>query len=382
MSPERRSRPDPIVEVAPEQPERRGRPSEVIVEVAPEVSPERRSRPDPIVEVAPDQPERRPRPEVVTEVAPEVAPDRERERPEVIVEVAPEVAPEARARRGDGGGGAFRVALDLKARSAPVGGGTAAGSDHDAAVDRSRLLDLLRQEGILHASESQPVLSGDGTPARWMLDSLPVTLAPPGADLAAHCLLRLLDGFEGRQLATYGLTGVPLVQGCVLHGAGRYRGVLVRKERKPHGSRKLIEGKLDLAEPVVIVDDSVSSGRSMLACADALEAAGFQVEGGICLVRFDYERGFSRMIERGYRMAAVFDIREDFMRHMDGESPVPLNPTKDLPQLSGLADRGRRRPASRRRGQAGHGRVPADGAGAPAPAPARPGATKPPGGAG
>ncbi len=200
-------------------------------------------------------------------------------------------------------------------------------------TERTQLLDLLRRDGILHASETQPVLSGDGTPARWMLDSLPVTLGAPGADLAARALLRLLDGFEGTQLATYGLTGVPLVQGCVLRGGGRYRGVLVRKERKPHGSRKLIEGKLDPAEPVVIVDDSVSSGRSMLACADALEAAGFHVEGGICLVRFDYERGFSRMVQRGYRMAAVFDIREDFMRHMDGEAPVPLNPTKDLPEL-------------------------------------------------
>ncbi len=167
-----------------------------------------------------------------------------------------------------------------------------------------------------------------------MLDSLPVTLGPPGAELAARCLLRLLEDFEGHQLATYGLTGVPLLQGCVLHGGDRYRGALVRKERKPHGSRKLIEGRLDPAEPVVIVDDSVSSGRSMLACADHLEASGFQVEGGICLVRFDYDRGVSRMIERGYRMASVFDIREDFMRHMDGEAPVPVNPTKDLPDLS------------------------------------------------
>ncbi len=199
--------------------------------------------------------------------------------------------------------------------------------------ERTRLLQLLMQDGILHASEDQPVLSGDGTPARWMLDSLCVSLGSQGAHLAGGCLLRLLEDFEGCQLATYGLTGVPLLQACVLRGEGRYRGLLVRKERKPHGSLKLIEGKFDPAEPVVIVDDSVSSGRAMLACADQLEAAGFQVEGGICLVRFDYERGISRMIERGYRMASVFDIREDFMRHMDGEAPVPTNPTKAFPAL-------------------------------------------------
>ena len=162
-----------------------------------------------------------------------------------------------------------------------------------------------------------------------MLDSLSVTLTPRGADLAARCLIELLEGFESRQLATYGLTGVPLMQGCILHGAGHYRGALVRKERKRHGAMKLIEGRLDPSYPVVVVDDSISSGYSMLECARRLEAAGFEVEGGVCLVRFDFDQGPARMLESGYRIAAVFDIWEDFIRHMDGEVPYPLNPTKD-----------------------------------------------------
>jgi orotate phosphoribosyltransferase/AMMECR1 domain-containing protein len=166
-----------------------------------------------------------------------------------------------------------------------------------------------------------------------MLDSLCVTLTPRGAELAARSLLRELRNFEGRQLATYGVTGIPLLEGCILHGRGRYRGVLVRKQRKAHGSLKLIEGQLDRSEPVVIVDDSVSSGYTMEACAERLEQAGFHVEGGACLVRFDYARGMSRMIERGYRMAAVFDIYEDFIRHMDGEVAYPLNPTADFGEL-------------------------------------------------
>src|SRR5215212_629151 len=118
--------------------------------------------------------------------------------------------------------------------------------------ERAELLDLLRRDAILHRSDEQPVLSRDGSSARWMLDSLSVSLTPRGAQLAAHCLLDKLGSFESRQLATYGLTGVPLLQGCVLLGGGRYRGALVRKETKKHGSLKIIEGKLDPAEPVVI----------------------------------------------------------------------------------------------------------------------------------
>jgi orotate phosphoribosyltransferase/AMMECR1 domain-containing protein len=205
--------------------------------------------------------------------------------------------------------------------------------------EHAELLELLRRDAILYRSDEQPVLSRDGSSARWMLDSLAVTLTPRGAELAARCLLRTLAPFEGRQLATFGLTGVPLLQGCVLQGHGRYTGVLVRKERKAHGSLKLVEGRLDTTEPVVMIDDSVSSGHSMLACARRLEEAGFQVEGGVCLVRFGYDRGTARMLAAGYRAAAVFDIYEDFIRFMDGEPDYPLNPTK---QLLPAAQAGRR----------------------------------------
>jgi orotate phosphoribosyltransferase/AMMECR1 domain-containing protein len=196
---------------------------------------------------------------------------------------------------------------------------------------RGRLLALLLRDGILHRSDTQPVLSGDGRSARWMLDSLAVTLTPEGADLAARALLERLDGFESRQLATYGLTGVPLLQSCIVASGGRYRGALVRKERKPHGARKLIEGRLAVDEPVVIVDDSINSGYSLLTCAHQLESAGFEVEGGVCLVRFDYAAGPALLHRSGYRVDAVYSIFEDIIGSVPGEAPYVLNPTKAPP---------------------------------------------------
>src|SRR5215207_11541138 len=81
---------------------------------------------------------------------------------------------------------------------------------------RAELLELLQLGAILYRSEKQPVLSRDGTSARWMLDSLAVTLSPRGAELAGKCILELLKRFDGHQIATYGLTGVPILQSCVL----------------------------------------------------------------------------------------------------------------------------------------------------------------------
>ena len=195
---------------------------------------------------------------------------------------------------------------------------------------RAELLDLLRRRGILYRSETQPVLSRDGTSARWMLDSLSVTLSPRGAELAGQCVLELLKRFDGKQIATYGLTGVPILQSCVLQD-NRYRGLLVRKERKQHGSCKLIEGEIDPREPVIIIDDSVSSGTCMTEANERLEAAGLRVEGGICLVRFGWRNGYALMQERGYHMEAVYDIWDDFIAHMDDEEKPLANPSKWFP---------------------------------------------------
>ncbi|HEX5889546.1 MAG TPA: hypothetical protein VFY61_12625, partial [Pyrinomonadaceae bacterium] len=203
--------------------------------------------------------------------------------------------------------------------------------------ERIELLDMLRSRGILHRSETQPILSRDGSSGRWMLDSLAVTLTTRGAELAGKCLLQLLKRFEGRQLATYGLTAVPILQSCILQDDS-YRGLLVRKERKAHGSLKLIEGVIDPSEPVVLIDDSVSSGISMEEATARLEEAGLRVEGGICLVRFGWYGGYARMQERGYHMEAVYDIWDDFISVMPNEEQPLANPSKWFPKFEWHAE--------------------------------------------
>jgi len=199
--------------------------------------------------------------------------------------------------------------------------------------ERAELLDLLLQDGILRRGETQPVCSRDGTSARWMLDSLPVTLTPRGAHLAGRLLLDKLKQFDGRQLATYGLTAVPILQSAILQSGGEYHGLLVRRDRKPHGSQKLIEGRIDPLEPVIMIEDSIASGTSVSEGIARLEAAGLRVEGCIALVRFGWEGGCSDLCERGYHVEAVYDIFEDFMSRMEGEEGPDYNPTKGFADL-------------------------------------------------
>ena len=200
-------------------------------------------------------------------------------------------------------------------------------------ADRRELLDLLLRRGILYRSENQPVLSRDGSSARWMLNSLAFTLEARGAELAGRCLLHLLARFDGRQLATYGLIGVPVMQACIMQSGGHYKGLLVRKEAKTYGAVRIVEGEIDPGEPVILVDDSIASGAAFREGCERLEKAGLRVEGGVCLVRFGWESGFAGLQEDGYHMEAVFDVFEDIMANMPDE-PAPLkNPTKIFPDF-------------------------------------------------
>lgn len=197
--------------------------------------------------------------------------------------------------------------------------------------DRRELLDILLQRGILFRSEDQPVLSRDGSSARWMLNSLAFTLETRGAELAGRCLLALLERFDGRQLATYGLIGTPILQSCILQSGGKYRGLLVRKEAKTYGAVRIIEGDLDPNEPVILVDDSIASGTAFREGCERLEKAGLRVEGGVCLVRFGWESGCADLQEKGYHLEAVYDVFEDIMANMPDEPDPVRNPTKIFP---------------------------------------------------
>lgn len=196
--------------------------------------------------------------------------------------------------------------------------------------DRKELLALVLRQGFVRSTSERPLYANGGGPAPWMLDTLQFTLSAEGASLAARCLAPLLESFESRQLATFGTTAVPVLQSCVLAGGPSWRGLLIRKERKPHGAFKLVEGAIDRSQPVVLVDDTLATGESVSRAVDALWEEGLDVEGVVCLVRMG-AGGVSRVEERGIRVEAVLDLEDDlFPLIPEGASTGPLNPTKWL----------------------------------------------------
>jgi orotate phosphoribosyltransferase/AMMECR1 domain-containing protein len=179
------------------------------------------------------------------------------------------------------------------------------------AKDREELRRFLQKDGVLHAGLEQPIRGRDARQASWMFYSWNCSLTGRGAHLAGRLILDKLKSFNSRQLATFGYTGVPLMVASILQGHDRYTGLVIREARKVYGASRRIDGPADKSQPVVIVDDSLSSGTSLRQAIAALEEDGFEVEGAIALVNFPYRGGLEWASALGYRVDWIFDAWED-----------------------------------------------------------------------
>jgi orotate phosphoribosyltransferase len=92
----------------------------------------------------------------------------------------------------------------------------------------------------------------------------------------------------------------------------------VRKEAKQHGTQQLIEGwRGEPGDPVVIVEDTCTTGASVVKTIEQAEAAGWKVVAAICLV--DREEGGREAIEKHCPFHALFTARE-LLAAMDQKS--------------------------------------------------------------
>ena len=65
--------------------------------------------------------------------------------------------------------------------------------------------------------------------------------------------------------------------------------IYVRSKPKDHGAGKQIEGKLTAGQKVVLIDDLISTGGSVLGAVEATRREGGEVLGVNCLRIFSYE---------------------------------------------------------------------------------------------
>lgn len=82
----------------------------------------------------------------------------------------------------------------------------------------------------------------------------------------------------------------------------------VRSGAKDHGRQNRIEGRLEAGQKVVVVEDLISTGGSVIDVVDALREAGAEVVGIVSIFTYGMKKGLERLAEADIRNISLTDF--------------------------------------------------------------------------
>ncbi|HLN76070.1 MAG TPA: orotate phosphoribosyltransferase [Nocardioidaceae bacterium] len=150
-------------------------------------------------------------------------------------------------------------------------------------TDRDALLDQIKTKAVVHGK----VTLSSGKEADYYVDLRRVTLDAEAAPLVGRVMLELTKDWEYD--AVGGLTlGADPVALSMLHAAAdagrKLDAFVVRKAEKTHGMQRRIEGPDVKGRRVLAVEDTSTTGGSVLTAVEALREAGADVVGVAVIV--------------------------------------------------------------------------------------------------
>ncbi len=177
---------------------------------------------------------------------------------------------------------------------------------------RERLRALIEEHCLL--TEGNYTLS-TGVKSTFYFDCKRITLKGEGLALIADLLLEEIDRLPEPPDAIGGLTmGADFITAAVIVRAFQtnrrvVHGSIVRKEPKKHGTMNKVENELPAGTRMVVVDDVVTSGRSIFKACEEFKAEGYTIVGVLALV--DREQGGIEQLRTNYEhTTALFKARE------------------------------------------------------------------------
>jgi len=184
-------------------------------------------------------------------------------------------------------------------------------SDRLLRRDRAPLL-----HAILNAIRIGEFTLSSGAKSDFYIDARTVTMNPAvmsklGCAIFAHARLLGAVAIGGPATAAIPMaTAAALVSTAYTDAAPLKKSFYVRSEAKKHGTKCLIEGLVPAAdEKVLLVDDVLTSGGSLLRAAEAVRAEGAKIVGALVIVDRQ-EGGVQKLDEERIEVCALYKKSE------------------------------------------------------------------------
>jgi len=147
-------------------------------------------------------------------------------------------------------------------------------------------LEALRRHLLEHAVRTGEFTLKSGRRSTWFIDAKQTVCRPEGMLLVAESVLEVIpDDTTAIGGLTMGADPVAFVTAAVACTVGRpLKAFSVRKEQKDHGAGGQVAGALDPDDRVVVTEDAVTRGTSILQAVEAVRAAGAEVVMAVAVV--------------------------------------------------------------------------------------------------
>jgi orotate phosphoribosyltransferase len=170
--------------------------------------------------------------------------------------------------------------------------------------------DALKEEILKKAVVHGKVILSSGKEAEYYVDLRRVTLDSIAAPLVGEVMLELTKDLDFEAVGGLTLGADPVATAMMHVAAGNGRKIdafVVRKAEKAHGLQRRIEGPDVKGRKVLAVEDTSTTGGSVITAVGALEEAGAIVVGVAVIV----ERGAKEKVESaGFKYLAAYQLSD------------------------------------------------------------------------
>jgi orotate phosphoribosyltransferase len=168
----------------------------------------------------------------------------------------------------------------------------------------------LRQQILDKAVVRGKVILSSGREADYYIDLRRVTLDAQAAPLVGAVMRQVNSGFDYAAVGGLTLGADPVASAMMHNAAGKgelLNSFVVRKSEKQHGLQRRIEGPDVSGVRVLAVEDTSTTGSSVLTAVDALLIDGAVIAGVSVIV----DRGARATVEeRGFDYTAAYSLSD------------------------------------------------------------------------
>ncbi len=177
----------------------------------------------------------------------------------------------------------------------------------------AKLLDI----GAIKLNHQKPFTWSSGWKSPIYCDNRLALSYPPIRSFIKKALaMAIRENFpQAECIAGVATAGIP--QGTLVAEELGLPFVYVRPKPKEHGVGNLIEGKIELDQKVVLVEDLISTGGSSLKAALAMREAGFDVIGMVAIFTYGFDQSEKSFEDEKVSLICLSDFNHLLQEALD-----------------------------------------------------------------